>query len=113
MADFITVQRQGVRHKLLTKRGRTQEAYMQTSRALMREMVRLQREIQVDVQVIASAAVSRSEPLGEAVEWESADGLYRTTDKKIAANWAGGVGVNVVRRAHGVPGTLNDQGEKR
>jgi hypothetical protein len=58
VADFITEQRQRIRHKLLTRRGRTQESYMQQSRALMREMVRLQREIQVDVQVIASAAVA-------------------------------------------------------
>lgn len=59
MADFNTDQRQRTRHKLLTRRGRTQESYMQTSRALMREMVRLQREIQCDVQVLTSAAVAR------------------------------------------------------
>lgn len=67
VADFNTDQRQRTRHKLLTKRGRTQESYMQTSRALMREMVRLQREIQCDVQVLTSAAVARgaADPQGE------------------------------------------------
>jgi hypothetical protein len=56
MKDFNTDQRNRTRHKMLTRRGRTQEAYMQTSRALMREMVRLQTEIQVDLQVLTSAA---------------------------------------------------------
>jgi flagellar basal body rod protein FlgF len=62
VADFNTGQRQRIQHKLRTKRGLTQESYMRTSRALMREMVRLQREIQVDVQMIASAAVARGVP---------------------------------------------------
>jgi hypothetical protein len=57
--SFSIEQRQRVRHKLQTKRGRTQESYMRTSRALMSEMVRLQSEIQVDVQMLASAAVAR------------------------------------------------------
>jgi hypothetical protein len=38
-------------------------------------------------------------PLADAVEWESLDGLYRTTDKKMAENWAPNIGVRVVRRA--------------
>lgn len=58
MGDFNADQRQRIRHKLLTRRGRTQESYMQTSRALMREMVRLQTDLQTDVQVLASAAVA-------------------------------------------------------
>lgn len=37
--------------------------------------------------------------LGEAIEWESSDGLYRTTDKKVAENWASAIGVNVIRRS--------------
>lgn len=40
-----------------------------------------------------------SEPLAEAVEWEMLDGTARTTDKELARNWAGAVGVRVVRRA--------------
>ena len=39
------------------------------------------------------------EELGEAVEWESEDGLHRTTDKEMAKNWAPNIGVRVVRRA--------------
>lgn len=41
-------------------------------------------------------------PLPEAVEWETLDGTERTTDKAMARNWAGAVGVRVVRRAAGV-----------
>jgi hypothetical protein len=37
--------------------------------------------------------------LGEAVEWESLDGLYRTTEKWKAENWAPNIGVRVIRRA--------------
>jgi hypothetical protein len=37
--------------------------------------------------------------LGEVLEWESADGLYRTTDRNIAASWAARIGVTVVRRS--------------
>jgi hypothetical protein len=44
-----------------------------------------------------------SATLAEAVEWESLDGLMRTTDKAKAENWAAAVGVRVVRRATGVP----------
>lgn len=40
-------------------------------------------------------------PLPEAVEWESLDGTCRTTDKDMARNWAGAIGVRVVRRAAG------------
>lgn len=56
---FYTFQRNRTRHKLRTKRGHTQESYMLASRALTREMVRLQGEIQMDVQVLTSAAVAR------------------------------------------------------
>jgi hypothetical protein len=38
-------------------------------------------------------------PLPEAVEWESLDGLNRTTDKRIAQNMSLHGGVRVVRRA--------------
>lgn len=37
--------------------------------------------------------------LPEAVEWESLDGVYRTTDRAMAENWAPNCGVRVVRRA--------------
>jgi hypothetical protein len=52
-----------------------------------------------------------SETLPEAVEWESSDGVYRTTDKAMAANWAGAIGVRVVRRAAPVQPSSNDQQE--
>lgn len=40
------------------------------------------------------------EELGEAIEWESLDGLHRTMDKSMAENWAPNVGVRVIRRAN-------------
>lgn len=46
-----------------------------------------------------------SAPLAEAVEWESLDGVYRTTDKAVAENWAGAIGVRVVRRASKATGS--------
>lgn len=49
----------------------------------------------------AQRAHADSEPLGVAVEWETLDGLHRTTDKAMAENWAPHVGVRVVRRAPG------------
>jgi sulfur relay (sulfurtransferase) complex TusBCD TusD component (DsrE family) len=59
MVDFIADQRARLKWKLRTRRGLTQEAAIRQNRALMQEMVRLQREIQVDVQMLASAAVAR------------------------------------------------------
>lgn len=58
MADYITEQRNRAKWKLRTARGITQEAYIRENRALMREMVRLQTEIQMDLQVLTSAAVA-------------------------------------------------------
>jgi hypothetical protein len=40
-----------------------------------------------------------AEPLGEAVEWETEDGLMRTTDKKTAISWSSHFTMRVVRRA--------------
>lgn len=53
----------------------------------------------------------QSAPLGEPVEWESSDGLYRTTDRRKAENWAANIGVTVVRRApvSATQGTSNGQ----
>jgi hypothetical protein len=39
------------------------------------------------------------EPLGEAVEWETEDGLMRTTDRKTAISWSSHFTMRVVRRA--------------
>lgn len=61
----------------------------------------LQRALEWHADRIEAAKVSPNAPLGEAIEWESADGLHRTTDKAVAANWAPSVGVIVVRRATG------------
>lgn len=61
MADFTVEQRTRTRWKLRTARGRSQEAMIRANRALMVEMVRLQREIQTDVQMLASAAIANVE----------------------------------------------------
>jgi hypothetical protein len=47
-----------------------------------------------------AALIQRPEAaLAEAVEWETLDGIRRTTDKAIAENWATRDGVRVIRRA--------------
>lgn len=52
-------------------------------------------------------------PLAEAVEWESLDGISRTTDKDMAANWASAIGVRVVRRATLSPPPSQPEGGKK
>jgi hypothetical protein len=64
VADYNTEQRRNIRHKLLTRRGRTQESYMRTSRALMQEMVRLQREIRIHVHMLANSTDARDDKAG-------------------------------------------------
>ena len=53
----------------------------------------------------AEKAEPRSDPgwngpmIEEAVEWESGDGLHRTTDRLMAEGWSRNIGCRVVRRA--------------
>lgn len=80
----------------------------ETSELLGEVIVHL-RAINATLSTLLERAPDPSAPIGEAIEWESADGLYRTTDRKMAENWAGAVGVTVVRRAPapGVEGRTN------
>lgn len=73
----------------------------QTSELLGEALVHL-RAINAQLERLLERMPDPHAPLPEAVEWESLDGMYRTTDKAIAANWAGAIGVRVVRRAPGV-----------
>jgi hypothetical protein len=62
-------------------------------------VTRLERVLDEHARRVEAAMQAPSETIAEAVEWETEDGTQRTTDKKLAKNWAVHVGVRVVRRA--------------
>lgn len=74
-----------------TQRPKADDAVEDARDAALRKILR--------EELALALARQAAQPLGEPIEWELADGTARTTDAKVARNWAVTLGTVVVRRA--------------